>query len=436
MKNELRRDDPRVGFCWDDGVRETYPGMIHDTGKEIRLTVPYIDSEVMRRRFAGRGILWGDDPDGTQYEYELPQVVWFADDSGHLCLIGPHRSSSTLGSSFGVDRGTASFRFAVVSGQRGHSYLRINGMRTHLQGLDEWIPLSAVSHEREIKEISGHRDVIRLEAQPSVRVGRRLNASIENWYSFTIHPYPGQSAISDQVHLRTDVSSPRPWDDHLQVHNGLRQLLMVAGWQRYGFTDVEVQRRSDPETVLSGDAIGDRWARVYTYSLERPTDTTRSRFLFRFEDIGEPGISRWLALREDFGRGVAGMIHSIGRTGSALETTFSEAAAAMEHIGHGIAVEKRESPGQQIRVHLRRITSELVANIGFDPDDWVLRFADAYRSVKHPDHDDPEPLELLNLLRETRLVFRAWVATRLGLNRSALESRIKSDSLSRPYERL
>jgi hypothetical protein len=332
--------------------------------------------------------------------------------------------------------GSTSFQFAVAAGQGGRAYRRINGMRTHLQGLDEWIPLGAVSHKRERKAGGGHRDIITLEAQPSVRVGRRLNAAIENWYSFSIHPNPGQSRIADRIHLRTDVSSARTWDEHLDVHNGLRQLLTVAGWQRYGFTDVEVQQRSDPETVVSGDAIGARWAPVYTYALERPTDIDRSGFLFTFDDIGASGVARWFALRDDFGRGIAGMIQAVGRPGSALETTFSEAAAAMEHLGHRIGVENGQSPGQRIRVHLRRITGELQADTGFDLDEWVLRLADTYRSLKHPDHDDPDSLVLLNLLRETRLVFRAWVAQRLGVNRSTLASNLKVDSMARPYERL
>jgi hypothetical protein len=413
-----------------------YPAMLHDSGKEIRLSVPFTQSEVMERRFVGRGARWADDPDYSRQEYQVPDVVWFADHSGHLCLISPHRTSASWGSSAGVDEGSASFRFVVAAGRRGRTYRRINGMRTHLQGLDEWIPLSAVSHEREGKTGGGHRDILTLEAQPSVRVGRRLNAAIENWYSFSIHPHPGQSTFTDRVHMRTDVSTARTWDEHLDVHNGLRQLLTVAGWQRYGFTDVEVQQRSDPQTVLSGESIGARWAPVYTYALERPTEIDRSRFLFTFDDIGASGVARWFALRDDFGRAIAGMIHAVGRTESALETTFSETAAAMEHLGHRIGVENGESPGQKIRVHLRRITRELHADTGFDLDEWVLRLADTYRSLKHPDHDDPDSLVLLNLLRETRLVFRAWVAMRLGINRSALESNLKVDPMARPYERL
>lgn len=435
MANDLQANDPRVGFCWDRGV-DDYPAMLHDTGAEVRLVVSYFDSEVLRRRFLGRTVTWGDDPDYTRHEYRVPEVVWFADHLGHVCLVEPRRSGSTLGSSSRVDQGSTSFRFAVACGQQGRAYSRINGMRTHLQGLDEWIPLGAVSHERQKDAVENHRDVITLEAKPSVKVGRRLNASIENWYSFSISPHPGGSKISDRVHLRTEASSARTWDQHLDVHNALRQLLVVAGWQRYGFTDVEVQQKNDPETVMSGDAIGPRWAPVFTYALERPTEVSRSRFLFTFEEIGAVGVGRWFALRDRFGRGVAAMLHTVGRPGGALETTLSEAAAALEHIGHHIGVEAGENPGQRIREHLRRVTGQIRSDIGFDLDDWVLRLADAYRRVKHPDHDDPDSLEMLNLLREARLVFRVWVAGRLGATPSVIEGNLRFDAMRRPYERL
>lgn len=369
-------------------------------------------------------------------EYQVPDVVWFADHSGHICLVGPHRSGSTLGSSAGVDQGSASFQFAVASGRQGRAYSRINGMRTHLQGLDEWIPLGAVSHERRPNADGGHRDVITLSAKPSVRVGRRLNASIQNWYSFSVSPHPGGSEIDDRVHLLTDTSSARLWDEHLEVHDGLRQLLMVSGWQRYGFTDVEVQLRNDPETFLSGDIVGPRWAPVFTYALERPIDASRSSFLFTFDDLGATGVGRWFSLRDRFGRGIGGMLHSVGRPGNALETTLSEAAAALEHIGHSIGVESGERPGRALRTHLRRITSQVRTDLGFDLDDWVLRLADTYRRVKHPDHDDPDSLEMLNLLRESRLVFRVWVAERLGAKPSVVERNLRIDPMNRPFERL
>ena len=312
MANDLQVGEPRIGFCWDPGVEDYYPAMLHDTGREVRLVVPYIRSNLFKRRFVGRGARWGDDPDYSRYEYQVPDVVWFADHSGHICLVGPHRSGSTLGSSAGVDQGSASFQFAVASGRQGRAYSRINGMRTHLQGLDEWIPLGAVSHERRPNADGGHRDVITLSAKPSVRVGRRLNASIQNWYSFSVSPHPGGSEIDDRVHLLTDASSARLWDEHLEVHDGLRQLLMVSGWQRYGFTDVEVQLRNDPETFLSGDIVGPRWAPVFTYALERPIDASRSSFLFTFDDLGATGVGRWFSLRDRFGRGIGGMLHSVG----------------------------------------------------------------------------------------------------------------------------
>jgi hypothetical protein len=78
--------------------------------------------------------------------------------------------------------------------------------------------------------------------------------------------------------------------------------------------------------------------------------------------------------------------------------------------------------------------------MGFDTDAWVLRFADAYAyayaSVKHPDRPDWDTVGLANVLREARLTFRGWTASRLGVGRATLERNLPFIPMSRAYERL
>jgi hypothetical protein len=128
------------------------------------------------------------------------------------------------------------------------------------------------------------------------------------------------------------------------------------------------------------------------------------------------------------------MIHSVGSPGVALETAVSDAGAALESIGYMIAVENGEAPGRNIRPHLRRITDQIKANIGFDVEEWVLQLADVYRCVKHADQTDPDILTLANTLRETRLVFRVWVATKLGVKQGIIERNLDFVPMSHAYE--
>ena len=129
------------------------------------------------------------------------------------------------------------------------------------------------------------------------------------------------------------------------------------------------------------------------------------------------------------------MIHSIGMPGVALETAVSEAGAALEHLGYGIAVARKQRPGRHLATHLKRITGELRCDVGFDAEQWAVDFADVYNTVKHPDRPQVlTTLELANALRQSQLIFRFWVATQLGASRSRLERNLGFLPMRHPYE--
>lgn len=73
--------------------------------------------------------------------------------------------------------------------------------------------------------------------------------------------------------------------------------------------------------------------------------------------------------------------------------------------------------------------------MGIDLDTWPNRFADAYNTVKHPDRPAWDTLDLHNALREAQLVFRTWVACRLGAPVKELERNRGLVPMARPYER-
>ncbi|GAB3013931.1 hypothetical protein GCM10011376_08800 [Nocardioides flavus (ex Wang et al. 2016)] len=73
--------------------------------------------------------------------------------------------------------------------------------------------------------------------------------------------------------------------------------------------------------------------------------------------------------------------------------------------------------------------------MGIDLDAWPDRFADAYNTVKHPDRPDWDTLDLHNVLREARLLFRTWIARQLGASITELERNRGLVPMSRPYER-
>jgi hypothetical protein len=408
--------------------------MAFDNGEELEVTVNFDHGDPIERRLVGRTVTWGDDPEYSFHDYSLPRQVWFADPHGIVCFVEPRGRSNT----FGVrQEGRLRFSYAIEVGGVGVRYERINAMQSRIEGLEEWVPISSVSHEYGPQDDSSISTTFTLRRQEPVKISRALNAQIRPTYSFTASPLPGESRFRDEVRIKTSASKARPWHEHLDVHRGVRDLLVVAGWRDYGTWDLIVSRHDDPERALAGNPLRERWARVSTYAVSKPSGgDQRSRYFFDFDDVGAAGVRRWFRLRHLHRRGIAGMIHSVGMLGVALETAVSEAGAALEHVGYGIAVERGEAPGRHLARHLRRVADGARCDLGIDLDTWPARFADAYNTVKHPDRPDEwSSLDLSNVLREARLIFRAWVGSRLGVTPETLERNLGLVPMSRPYER-
>lgn len=245
--------------------------------------------------------------------------------------MDPHGRSNSFGA---LQEGRLRYSYAIEVGDVGARYERINAMQSRIEGLEEWIPISSIEHEYAREDESNLSSIFTVKRQAPVAISRALNAQLRPAYSFMSSSVPGQTRLADEMRVKTSAVRARPWHEHLDVHQGVRDLLVVAGWRDFGTWDVSVSRQDDPERAMAGNVLGERWARVSTYAMPKPSGREQSnRFLFRFDDIGARGVSRWLRLRHKHRRAIAGMIHSIGMSGVALETAISEAGAALEHLG-------------------------------------------------------------------------------------------------------
>ncbi|WP_460691352.1 ApeA N-terminal domain 1-containing protein, partial [Nocardioides flavus (ex Wang et al. 2016)] len=201
------------------------------------------------------------------------------------------------------------------------------------------LPAAPLGTTDQMSPIRAAVPIFTVKHQEPVAISRALNAQIRPAYSVMASSVPGQTTLADEMRVKTSARRARPWREHLDIHQGVRDLLVVAGWRDFGTWNVSVSRQDDPERALAGNALGERWARVSTYAMPKPTGNEQSnRFLFRFDDIGARGVSRWLGLRHRHRRAIAGMIHSVGTPAVALETAISEAGAALEQVESPIVV--------------------------------------------------------------------------------------------------
>ena len=78
----LTRGRPRLGTVFFDAREPGRLAMAFDTGEEIELTVNFDHGDPIGRRFSGRSMSYGDDPDYRIHDYSMPTQAWFYDPHG------------------------------------------------------------------------------------------------------------------------------------------------------------------------------------------------------------------------------------------------------------------------------------------------------------------------------------------------------------------
>lgn len=410
--------------------------MLQNTGKRIVLTLPIkrLDREDPYFRWFGRGINFGDDPSRTKFSYKPPSVLLFQDERGDVVLVGcqPVGMSSNLA----VGAGRIVPNFAVMGGQ-SLKYERINGLRAEIPGLAQWTRIKSVQTTPTTdKDGRVQRVDVKLDSPPAIRLSRSMNLTLLPSWRTSYPDKVGTFAAHDVVQLQTEKRRVTSWEEHLDGHLGLRDLLVVSAWHPFGFSRLWAHRDDDPETVLSGDLIGPRWAEAITYRLRQHVDWVKDpRFLFTFDDVGTAGVHRWLKLRRQYIRAIQPLIAIADRKDAFWETRMVQSGIALEALGYQLAVDSGRNPSKKVtyKTALDHLLDDLVYNPISDVEDWKGRSTACYMGVKHADRSLPDSLVLANTLRENLLLLRLWIAGRLGVGSATLQARLRLDPHSNEY---
>lgn len=435
--NSLSVGRGRLGWM-SDGNPDTpeTATLLEDDGRRITLTVPWPPQSrgsQYERWFSGELVHYGDDPDRNRFSYRVPEILWFEDSHGPVALVGC-RAASSHGTLFGgAGQGIAVVSYAVF-GVRG-DFRKINGLRSELPGLGDWMGLRSITqtvktdHENRISSVE-----IRAKAPEALRLDRRLNLTIRpNWR--TSHDRADSTTVRESLQIESLVSRPRDWDEHLGVHRAVRDLLDVATWRPNELAELRALRMDEPERTMAATPVGPKWAPVLTRSLRRQSAApSRLDHLFTFENVGVEGVRRWFRLRDRFRRGVDPMLSLLDLEGAHVGIMMAQSGLAFEAIGYELALEAGESSGKADSephiARLRRVVDSLPEGLledVVDVDDWARRSTDSYNAVKHANRTMPDPLTLLNTERESELIFRTWVATRIGVPSTELKKRLAAD---------
>ena len=439
--NELEVGEPRLGWMIDgDPDTPEVSTTLVDDGRSIVLTVPWSDMGSVYGRWFAQGVMFGDDPDRTRFRYQPPEILWFHDHHGMVTLVGCRSVGSN--SNFVLGQGRASVRIAVLGGQRLPDYRKINGLRTDLPGLGDWMTLRSLTHST-TTDADGRLESLHLDlkAPDAVRLTRTMNLRIRPNFSLHIPSTPEATLIEESLQIESLVKRPRDWEEHLRAHETVRELLSLSAWRTFGYSALWANLESDPERVASGDSVGTRWAKVATHVVRKHTPaTTRPQFLFTFEDINAAGVRRWFRLRDAFARGIGPILSTLNAGRPTIDGAMSQVAIGLDGIGYQLALDGglslSKANNESHKARLLRVAGELTVlpPPPFSVAAWAANVADVYNGLKHANRVFPDQLLTINTLRESQLVFRLWVAARVGAPLAHLEQRLSLDSMIHPFE--
>ncbi|MEC5200561.1 hypothetical protein RCH21_002807 [Arthrobacter sp. PL16] len=438
-ENELTSGEPRLGWLVDgDPGTESGAVMLQDTGNTIDLTVPLrgmFDENDPYGRWWSSGVHFGDDPDRIKHSYKPPRVLLLEDARGSVVLVGCRSTGST--SNFDVGLGHIVANYAVLGGSHLR-YEKVDGLRTEIPAMAAWTRLSSIKIKIESNEKNRIQSVqMTLANAEPIALARPMNLMMRSSWR-TERPSGGFLAY-EGVELETSVDRARPWEEHLQIHGAVLDLVSVAAWKSFGISSTKVRRIDDPHRNLAGGDMGERWLAVATYRLPKHDGWTKDpHFLFPYGEVANRGVSRWLRLRKKYGR-VVGPLNILRSDDPWGHPSVVQSGIALEALGYLIDVEKNNGASLNSRKQmnfkpgLRVILADMQVSPFADTEGWIERADAAYMGAKHPDRPEPDSLTMLNTLRENLLVLCFWIGLQLGVKPKSLVDALRMDALAQEF---
>lgn len=416
----------RIGFLADGDPGTGVMSALYeydDTG--VRLHVPFWANRDPRARWWSPGsTLHTDDPDRTRFSYQPPSELNYVDERGRVGLLGCVRGRANTGLARGVGRGTVRARYAVEGAGDAANYAKLNGLRSEIDGLGHWLGHSA--HQTSVRfSRDGERPEVTttLKAVDDLFLARRMNLK-----GVATGTGPGgwspEVSYTSRIFVETFTKSPREWEDHVNLHTSLRNLLRVAAWRPINF-------QSHRAASVSEDV--DRKGKTHHQWLEVRTATTgitdgiwepSDRFLFHFSDVGTRGLSRWLKLIARYERGLTPFVGLLDLEGATVDAFISQLGIALEAVGYQALIESGSSSASakhtNVSKRIDHLTSEVEGYLSFTTTTFGQDFANSYNSVKHANRSAVAPDVKSEHFHQGVDLLRVWIARRLGVASSAL----------------
>lgn len=419
----------RVGFLIDGDpdtelMAATYT--VDDLG--VRLTVPFEVDDIRGRWWSGSGVRFGDDPDRTRYSYDPPTNLDYFDWRGRVALLGCLAGSSrTRWGTHSAGAGVIQARYAVEGAGYSAHYVNLNGLRSEMDGLADWLGISPFNSSIEFDERGAPRGATtKVEFVEALRLARRMN--LRATFKIKLPPRVTHSVTyRSTVHLESFVVRPAGWVQHLALHRAVRDLLRISSWKQINFQSH--QAASMKESVEQGGELKRDWkdVRTATTGVAPATRQTRDQFLFEFGGIGSRGVAHWLNLVNDYERGLAPFVGLLDLEGATIDAHISQLGIAIEAIGYQALISNGMSSNGANNRSVEQRIKHLVADMGgqgITPHEFASDFATTYNSVKHANRAVVDVATKVQHYREGVRMLRAWVAVKVGVTPQQIVDRL------------
>lgn len=449
--NTLEIGQVRVGWLYPEDVEEGkgIPATLVREGHRVHVLIP-----VEGRRSSNPAARWGteeivfdDDLARTEYQYEVPENMYFIDNHGVILLVGCKSSGFSKNILFENLGGTLqkiSVGAAVFS-SRVCNTNSFNGYRTEIENLSQWFQMNTIKTRPVCEEVDGAYRVKSVEAKASSAGEILIDESrgLKFKSNFTVIPNNSSTRVVYESHdvLESYRDETIPFIKGMKEHDAIRDLLMISSWSVHQFVSIAVSRdndRGDLGAIAWRNVISERWETT------KNIDINNKDFIFTYNDIETDGVRKWLEISEKYPRALNPILSTIRWESGTIENELFSLCSGVEALGRYIA---RDDPEKSFedggRAYLQDALQNIINQIpkGILPyvkkgegdregkvvyflPEWADKINNSYNSVKHYGDEEINYDDVLKSIEMLKIIIISWVGTQLGANPKTLRNRL------------
>lgn len=453
--NTLEIGQVRVGWLYPGEVKEGagIPATLVREGHRVQALIPVEGwrSSNPAARWGTEGIVFDDDPERTEYQYEVPGNMYFIDNHGMVLLIGCRDSGFkkkfiSVFQSLGGILQKISVEAAVFS-SRAYNTNSFNGYRTEIENLSQWFQMNTIKTRPVCEEVDGAYRVKSVETKASSAGEILIDESrgLKFKSDFTVVPNSSSTKVVYESHdvLESYRDETIPFIKGMKEHDAIRDLLMISSWSVHQFVSIAVSRdndRGDFDAIAWRNVISERWKTT------KNIDIDNKKFIFTYNDIESDGVRKWLEISEKYPRALNPILSTIRWDSGTVENELFNLCSGVEALGRYIA---RDYPEKSFedggRAYLQDALQNIINQIpkGILPyvkkgeggregkvvyflPEWADKINNSYNSVKHYGDEEINYDDVLESIEKLKIIIISWVGTQLGAKPKTLRNRLIS----------